>query len=191
MDRVVIIGTSGSGKSTLARHLANQLGLPHTELDALAQGPRWQTVSQEELRRAVEEHVQAPQWVFDGNYVDGVARILWPRADTIIWLDLPLWVVLARLLRRSVRRILTRTELWNGNREGLSALIGRNSVLVWAVRSHRQYRAEFPRLLRELAGEGTTVIRLRSIAEIRAWMTTADPLTASPSTTRGRRLPKG
>ena len=40
-QRIAVIGTSGSGKTTLARTLAQQLDLPHTELDAIHWGPDW------------------------------------------------------------------------------------------------------------------------------------------------------
>ena len=46
-----------------------------------------------------------------------------PQADTVVWLDLPLRVWLPRLIRRTVRRLRGREELWNGNRETLTDAI--------------------------------------------------------------------
>jgi hypothetical protein len=41
------------------------------------------------------------QWVFDGNF-DSHRQVLWPRADVVVWLDMPwtttLWGVAARNL---------------------------------------------------------------------------------------------
>jgi adenylate kinase family enzyme len=69
-SRVVVVGTSGSGKSRVAGELARRFGFPHTELDAIAQGPKWTMVPPEQFRDRLEELAQAPAWVFDGNYLD-------------------------------------------------------------------------------------------------------------------------
>src|SRR5919198_88590 len=45
-----------------------------------------------------------------------VAREL-ERADTVVWLDLPLRVALSRVTRRTIGRIRAGEELWSGNRE--------------------------------------------------------------------------
>ncbi len=55
----------------------------------------------------------------DGNY-GAVRDLVWERADTVVWLDLPRPVVMRRVIFRTVRRAVTREELWNGNREPLS-----------------------------------------------------------------------
>jgi adenylate kinase family enzyme len=168
--RVVVLGTSGSGKSTLASELAAREGVRHIELDGLAHGPNWTPVQDEEFHRQLDELSRPPGWVFDGNYIDRADRILWTRAHVIVWLDLPLRVILIRLLRRTVWRIVSRKQLWNGNRETWRALVGRNSVLMWAIKSHRRYARQFPDRLASLRQEGKTVVRLRSAAEARRWL---------------------
>src|SRR5512142_1642906 len=67
--RVSVAGISGSGKSTLARALAERLGVPYVELDALNHGPNWTEATPEELRARVEAaFAAAPDgWVADGN----------------------------------------------------------------------------------------------------------------------------
>jgi adenylate kinase family enzyme len=169
MERVVVIGTSGSGKSTLAGRLAARYDLVHLELDAYAHGPGWTNVPPERYRRALEKAMSGGRWVCDGNYLDRTADWLWPKADTVVWLDLPLWQIVPRLVRRSVRRIATREELWNGNRERLSALFGRKSVVSWAIVSHRAHRAELPGTLARLRREAVTTVRLRSPREVEDW----------------------
>ena len=126
------------------------------------------------FRQDLDELTRAERWVVDGNYVDRTADTLWRRADTIVWLDLPLRVILPRLARRSVGRIRARTELCNGNREGWSALIGPESVVFWAVRSRRRMATELPARLHDLARSGATVVRLRSDAAISAWLTSVE-----------------
>jgi adenylate kinase family enzyme len=168
--KVVVLGTTGTGKSTLAAEIAHLIGAEHIELDRLHHGPNWTPRPVEEFTRAVEEYAQRPRWVFDGNYIDQLSRRLWQRADVVVWLDLPLWVIVPRIVRRTVVRILRRTELWNGNREHWSALVGRQSLLVWAVRSHRRHRRELPGRLTELTASGVVVVRVRSAAEARRWL---------------------
>jgi adenylate kinase family enzyme len=168
--RVVVIGTSGAGKSTLGVPLAGMLGAAYTELDRFQHGPNWTPAPPEVFRERVLAAAGAPRWVFDGNYIDRIADDLWPRAELIVWLNPPLLVILLRLLRRSLKRIILRTELWQGNREGWGAIFGRESVLGWAVRSNRRHVRELPGRLAALAAEGAETVRLRSGAQARDWL---------------------
>ncbi|MBY8847275.1 adenylate kinase [Saccharothrix longispora] len=164
--RIVVLGVSGAGKSTLSRPLAALVGGPHVELDAIAHGPGWTTPPVEEFRARLAAATAGPAWVVDGNYVDRTAEVLWHRADLLVWLDQPLRVVVPRLLRRSLGRIVRRTELWNGNREGLNALVGSDSVIAWAIKQHRGHRTAHPARL-----AGLPHLRLRSTAEADRWLT--------------------
>ncbi|HEX6351881.1 adenylate kinase [Actinophytocola sp.] len=168
--RVVMLGTTGAGKSTFAGRLAELIGAEHVELDAFNHGPNWTPRSPEAFAADVASVAARASWVVDGNYVDRVSGTLWPQADTVVWLDLPLWIVLPRIVRRTVRRIRNGTELWHGNREQWSAIIGRDSLLVWAVRSHRRHRAELPGRLAELERAGVRVVRLTSAAAADRWL---------------------
>ena len=64
----------------------------------------------------MSEVVAGDGWVVDGNY-SVVRDLVWDRADTVVWLDLPRLVVVRRITTRSIRRVVWREELWNGNRE--------------------------------------------------------------------------
>ncbi|WNF27782.1 hypothetical protein RI138_13645 [Streptomyces sp. C11-1] len=172
--RVVVLGTSGAGKSTLGAPLAALIGAAHSELDRFQHGPNWTQATPEEFRKKVLAEAESPRWLFDGNYIDRVAADLWPRADLIVWLNPPLPVILRRLFVRSLKRIVLRTELWGGNREGWGALFSRNSVLRWAVRSNRRHVEELPGRLAELEAQGVEVVRLRSGAAARAWSRAMD-----------------
>lgn len=168
--RVVVLGTSGAGKSTVARTIAELISAEHVELDGLHHGPNWTPRPVEDFVGKVEELAGGPRWVVDGNYFDRVGARLWPRADLIVWLDLPLYVTIPRIIRRTVLRIIHRTELWNGNREQWSALMGRESLLVWAVKSQRRHRRELPGRLAALTALGIRVVRLRSSAAANRWI---------------------
>src|SRR5919198_5759429 len=67
------------------------------------------------------------------------------RADTVVWLDLPLRVSLSRVTRRTIGRIRTGEELWNGNRESWrGGFFGWESMFVWTIRSHFKRRRQVP-----------------------------------------------
>ena len=170
LRRVVVLGVTGAGKSTVAGRLARLMAADHVELDAFHHGPDWVPRSDEEFAARLAGVVALPRWVADGNYASRVSGVLWPRADLIVWLDLPLRVVLPRIVRRTVRRIRQRTELWSGNRERWGALVGRGSLLWWAVTSRRRYRAVFPVLLAGVERAGVRVVRLRSTAAVEQWL---------------------
>ncbi|MGI8589260.1 MAG: AAA family ATPase [Chloroflexia bacterium] len=163
--RIVVVGSSGSGKTTLARLLSRQLDLPHVELDALHWEPGWVEASLPAFRERVAASLSNDAWVVDGNY-SRVRDISWPRADTIVWLDYSLPVILARLARRTFRRVFTQEELWNGNRESLrGAFIGRDSLFMWALTTYRRRRREYPQLLASPAYTHLHLVRLRSPRE--------------------------
>lgn len=168
--RIVVGGTTGSGKTTMARQLACQLGLRHVELDALHWEPGWREAPLDVFRQRVDAATSGDSWALDGNY-SKVRDIYWPRADTIVWLDYPLRVVLWRLWWRTLRRVTTREELWNGNREDLrTALLSRDSILLWAVQTYERRRRQYTELLAAPESRHLTAIHLTSPRAARAWL---------------------
>lgn len=172
MRKVSVVGTSGSGKTTVGRKLAAALGVPYVELDALHHiGPNWTEASAEELKEKVARAIAGDGWVVDGNYETKIGDLVVERADALVWLDLPLRVSLARLWQRTSRRIRDDVELWGGNKESWkSAVWGRESLFVWAIRSHVRRKRTLPARL--AAHPHLRVVRLRSQAEVDAWLAT-------------------
>ena len=169
MRRINLKGTSGSGKTTFGAELGRRLGLPYVELDALHHGPNWAEPTDEEFRARVREAMDSRPdgWVIDGNYEGKLETTLTGEADTIVWLDLPLSLKLRRVWRRTHQRIRDDVELWNGNRESWrNALWGRKSLFWWMVKCHFRQRREWPRRF----GGDPRFVRLRSVAEARAWL---------------------
>jgi hypothetical protein len=69
---------------------------------------------------------------------------VWPRATSIVWLNLRFATVFARALRRTMRRSLTGEELYAGNRESLGrAFLSRESILLWVLQTYGRRRREF------------------------------------------------
>jgi adenylate kinase family enzyme len=172
MERVVVIGSSsGAGKTRLGRALAARLGVPFVELDALfwRQG-NWIEPEREVFRARVEEATRGERWVVDGNYSQS-RDIVWPRADTVVWLDPPFPVMYWRILRRTIPRILRREVLWAGNRETFrNTFFSRNSLLVWSLRTYPGRRQRFERALVLPEHAHLTVHRFRSNAAAWRWL---------------------
>lgn len=188
MQRIVVVGTSGSGKTTLARRLALALGIPHIELDALHWEANWQEAPVEVFQARARAAVAAAAWTADGNY-SAVRDIVWGRADTLVWLDYALSVILWRLVGRTVRRVALREELWSGNRETLAAQLGRDSIILWALRTYQRRRREMPLLVQQPAYRHLTVIRLRSPREAQRWLAACQPLDPTQRERRGPGAP--
>lgn len=171
MARVSIQGISGSGKTTLGRALAERLGIPYVETDALVHGPGWSETPDAELRALLEPVVAGAGWVIDNDYRRKIGTYVLEHADTVVWLDLPLHVCLGRLWRRTSGRIRTGEELWNGNRESWrGAFWGPESLFVWAIRKHVSQRWSVPELLRLPELSHLQVVRLRTPAAVEDWL---------------------
>ena len=162
--RIVITGASGNGKTTLARELERVVGLRHIETDALHHGPNWQSCGADVLRERVLAATEGDDWVLDSPYHTMLGYTAPDRADMVVWLDLPVHLVMRRLLRRTIVRTRSKVELWNGNVEQG----GWDSVryLIWpALRSTFGNRRTFPqRYARH------NLVRLRSDADVRAFV---------------------
>lgn len=169
-QRMVVTGTTGSGKTTLARQLAQHLGIPLVELDALHWEPNWTEAPQDLFRERVAQAVSGDVWVVDGNY-SAIRDIVWSRARTIVWLDYSLGVIMAQLARRTVRRVFTREELWNGNRERFrTQFLSRDSLFLWALQTYWRRRRDFPVLFRKAEYAHLAVVRLPDPEATSEWL---------------------
>jgi len=162
--RVSVVGTIGSGKTTLARKTSRLLSAPHIELDSLHWEPNWVEAPNDLFRERVRRSLQGNSWVVDGNYHQ-VRDIVWSRADTVVWLDYPFTTIIGRLARRTLRRILTHEKLWNGNQEHVRGLFTRDSVFLWAIRTYRRRRRQYPVLFSKTENAHLAIVRLRSPQE--------------------------
>ncbi len=169
MHRIVVVGNSGSGKTTLARELSQILEFPYLELDSVFHQGDWQPLPDREFRARVADFALKPEWVIDGNYTShGLGDLLWPAADTLVWLDLPRYVVMRRVILRTLRRAFTREELWNGNREPLTNFVSikpETNIVAWAWTRHRQVREKYEARLAEPGAVHLKVYRLTSVHE--------------------------
>jgi adenylate kinase family enzyme len=174
MRRVSVVGNSGSGKTRLARAIAKRLDVPFVELDGLMHQAGWQPRPDDEFMSDVERLSSQPAWVIDGNYRRFVIEgPVWSKADTVVWLDLPRRTVMRQVIGRTVRRALTREELWNGNREPLSnftSLDPATNVIVWAWIKHDEFSARYATAMADPRWRHLNFVQLRSHADADRWL---------------------
>ena len=169
MRRISVVGTSGSGKSRLARELADALGVPFVELDAIFHQPGWVQLPADEFAARVSAATAGDGWVADGNYSD-VRPLVWRRADTVVWFDLPRRTVMRQIILRTIGRIISKAELWNGNRErwrNFFSLDPEQSVIAWAWAKHAVNRQHYQAAAADPANAHLTFIRIASRADAR------------------------
>jgi hypothetical protein len=123
------------------------------------------------FRDRLERTLAGDAWVTDGGY-EMARDIIWRRADTVVWLDYRLPVVLGRWARRTARRIRTQEEFWpdTGNRESLRNALRPDGLLWWILRTHRRRRRRMAARL--LGRPDLRLVRLRSPAETERWLRT-------------------
>ncbi len=175
MLRVTVVGGSGSGKSTLATDLAARLDAELIELDALFHKPNWTPTPTPQFRSEVAAAIDVERWVVAGNY-SVVMDLTQGGADTILWLDMPRWLVTWRVAKRSVRRAATREELWNGNRERWRNLIKRDpedNIIVWAWTYHGVHTRRYEAFAAGKMWAHADVHRLQSSRQVRDFLLSA------------------
>jgi adenylate kinase family enzyme len=168
MRRVSMVGNSGSGKTTTGRALAARLGVPFLELDSIFHLPRWQERPLDEFRADTAAMAAGDAWVIDGNY-SRVRDIVWARADTVVVFDLSRRDLMRQLLGRTLRRSLTREELWNGNREPVTnfwRLDPNKSIVRWAWVNYEKYRQRYRDAAADPANAHLRFIFVTSRAEV-------------------------
>jgi len=169
--RILIAGVTGVGKTTLARRLSALTGSPHTEIDELYHGPNW--TYRESFLDEVGALAASDAWITEWQY-RSARPVLTPRAELLVWLDLPRRVSLPRLIRRTVRRRIRHEKLWNGNVEGplWKFFTGRDHIIRWGIRTQKTYAVAVPALEQE--HPELVLVRLRSDREKERWL--AGPL---------------
>jgi adenylate kinase family enzyme len=111
-----------------------------------------------------------------------IGDLVLERADTIVWLDLPAYVVMRRLLRRSWVRKRDKVELWHGNLEAP----WREQIrwLFWpALKRVFENRRRLPE---KFAGHPhLEVHRLRSDAAVEAFLQSIQPTESMSGSSNG------
>jgi len=168
MKRVAVFGNAGGGKSTLARRLAELTALPLYVVDMMQFRPGGVKVPQHEFLQAHADLLRRDAWIIDGF---GSAALAWERfaaADTLIYVDLPLFTHHLWVTKRLMRGLFADPPGWPDNSPLWSSSIQSYRVL-WLC--HRHLTPKYRQLVTEAAAS-KRVHHLRSPAQIQFFMET-------------------
>ncbi len=170
--RIVIIGVTSSGKSTLAEKIAKRFDLDFIELDALHWEPNWQEAPLETFRERVHAATQVERWCVAGNY-SVVRDLVWSRAQALIWLNYPFWLVLRQLVSRTYRRWRTKELLWETNHDLFwrhFKLWSKDSLIHWLFKTYWRRKRETPQLVALPEYQHLELIRFDHPQEADRWL---------------------
>ena len=164
MRRILVIGSGGAGKSTVALELGKRLALPVIHLDALYWRPGWLESPTHEWQQIVEGLLTEDRWIIDGNY-GGTLDLRLSAADTVVFLDLPRWLCLWRVIKRRLRfHGQSRPDMAAGCPERLTG-----EFLRWIWFYPKRRREGILERLRHVAQEKEVVV-LHSPREVRYFL---------------------
>jgi adenylate kinase family enzyme len=187
VTHLVVIGPSGSGKTRLCARLAELLPARHVEIDALWHGPNWESCGPKELRRRVSAATEGDDWISDGTYHTIIGDLVLDRAETVVWLDLPVALVMWRLVRRSWVRKRDDVVLWHGNRE--ERWLNQIRWLIWpAFKRAFENRRRLPAHLAR--HPQLQVHRLRSDKDVEAFVQSIQATESMSGSSKGSELQK-
>lgn len=171
--RIHVMGNSCSGKSVFGERLAAALQVPFVELDALNWQPGWvgrNETDPEEFESLIAKATAGDAWVVAGSYSSFSQRVFWPRLETVIWLDLPMHLLVWRVLRRSWTRWRSKELLWGTNFERfwpqLMVWKKEDSLVWWIVTQHARKRRDMRLYMSEPRWRHIRFLRLGSSAEV-------------------------
>lgn len=167
MKKVAIFGNAGGGKSTLSKRLAEMTGLPLYSLDKIKYQADGTEVPHEDYQRLHQEIVATDRWLMDGF---GSIDTLWPRleqADTLIFIDLPLFVHFWWVTKRLITGYFRPPEGWPDNSPIFKSSLNSYRAL-WLC--HKYLTPKYREYI-EQAQTTKRVYHLRSTAQIAQFLT--------------------
>ncbi len=164
----MVMGVSaGVGKSTFSKQLGEILNLNVHHLDTLYWKPGWVEASLEEFSQKQNEIVKEDEWIIEGNY-SNTYDIRMKRADTIIYLELPLRVCLYRVITRFLKNLgKNRSDMGEGCTEKLDYPFLKFIITTYKSRK-KKMRDRFQVFLKN--GKDKKVYELKSKKEIREFL---------------------
>ena len=160
--KILVLGPPGSGKSTLAVKLSQELNIEAIHLDKYYWRPNWVETDKTEWKNILEQLLSKKSWAMDGNYIFCIEERL-KHANKIIYLDIPLWKSLYRIIHRWIKyRKQTRPDMGEGCIEKLDL-----EFIWWAIKFPFIYKRK---LMNMISNSG--YVTLKSNKDINNWIST-------------------
>jgi len=176
-SRLHVWGNSCAGKSTLAENIGQALDIPVVELDALNWEADWVSVrdtNPEEFINRVTGACKGDRWVVAGSYSHTSLEHIWPKVQTVIWLDLPRWLLMLRVFRRCWKRARSGELLWGKVQErflpNLMVWRKEDSIIWWVWTQHKRKRHELMGYTLEPQFGHIQFLRFTSAKAADAWL---------------------
>ncbi len=166
MKRVAVFGNAGGGKSRLARQLAALNGLPLYVIDKIQFREGGTVISKEEFLAAHADLLQKDEWIIDGYGSTALAWERFARADTLVYIDLPLAVHHWWVTKRLIGGLFVTPAGWpKGSPVWSSSML--SYKVLWLF--HRHLTPKYRKLVADVAAT-KRVHHLRSAREIRMFL---------------------
>ncbi len=162
MQKVAVFGNTGGGKSTLSKRLSQITGLPLYILDKIQYQPGGIEVTQEDFKQIHQKILLTDRWIIDGF---GCMETLWLRlneADTLVFIDLPLYVHFWWVTKRFITGRFQPPEGWPENSPILKSSLTSYRVL-WLC--HKYLTPKYREYIKQ-AQSSKSVYHIRSTEQI-------------------------
>jgi len=166
VKRVAVFGNAGGGKSTLAKRLADLTRLPLYPLDLIQYTAGGGEVPHEEYLKAHADLLRREEWIIDGFGSVASAWERFSKADTLVYIDLPLITHHWWVTKRLIKGLFVTPEGWPDNSPIWSSTLNSYKVL-WQC--HRGLTPRYRRLVADVAAS-KQVHHLKSPGEIAAFL---------------------
>ena len=166
MQKVAVFGNAAGGKSTLARRMAELTRLPLYPLDIMQYRRGGGKVPHEDYLNAHADLLTRDRWIIDGF---GCVPSAWERfvaADTLVYIDLPLFTHYRWVTKRLIKGLFVNPEGWPDKSPIWSSSLEGYRVVGLC---HRDLTPRYRQLVADAAST-KRVHHLRSPAEIRSFL---------------------
>ncbi len=166
MKRIAVFGNAGAGKSTTSQKISVLTGIPLYVLDKIKYSTGGNEIAHENYLSLHAQILDQEQWIIDGY---GCLKTTWERlnkADTLVYIDLPLFVHFFWVGKRFVKGLFSAPEGWPDKTPLIKSTLNSYRVL-WLC--HKQLTPQYRTFIAQ-AKNTKHVFHLRSKSDIKAFL---------------------